>query len=216
MSTDDTHAPKKREHAVGTRKHRVRKALYYYWTRDLTKEEIGDRLGVSTTTVDTYLHESPQSEAVREQLDNLETKVRYVAVEQLREQLKAAGSRAESAEKPVKIWEDDDGNLIVRDKKDDAGNTVDKFPVPAGMEMAPDQEQRFYGRSEAREILDLLTDIVGGKAAERHKHEVTGEGGGPIQVSISETVVESGWTPPDENEDDGGDDDVIDIPSESE
>lgn len=197
---------------IGSKKMRIRKALYWYWARDMNQEEIGEKLGVSPQKVREYIHASPQSEAVEEQLDNLETQVRFIAVEQLREQLKQAGSRAESAEKPVKIWEDGDGNLRVKDKHNDRGEVVDKFPVPADIEMGEDSEQRFYGRSEAREIIDLLTDIVGGKAAERHKHEHTGEGGGPIQVSISETVVESDWEPPESGS--GEESDVIDTPDD--
>lgn len=185
---------------IGSKKTRIRKALYWYWARDMTLEEIGEKLGVGTTKVHEYIHASPQSEAVQEQLDNVETQVRFVAIEQLREQLKQAGSRAQSSEKPVKIWTDDSGDLRVRDEHNDQGELVDKVPVPADMEMGADSEQRFYGRSEAREIIDLLTDIVGGKAAERHKHEHTGPGGGPIQVSISETVVESDWSPPEDGE----------------
>lgn len=194
------------DHPIGTKKTRIRKALYWHWARDMTLEEIGDKLGVSKQKAGEYIRESPQSEAVQEQLDNLETQVRFTAVEQLREQLKQAGSRAQSAEKPVKIWEDENGNLRVRDEFNDRGELVDKAPVPADIEMAADGEQRFYGRSEAREIIDLLTDIVGGKAAERHKHEVSGPGGGPIEVTMSETVVSSDWSPPE----DGEESDVID------
>lgn len=200
------------DHPIGSKKIRIRKALYWYWARDMTQEEIGEKLGVGKQKVSEYIRESPQSEAVQEQLDNLETQVRFAAVEQLREQLKQAGSRAQSAEKPVKIWEDDDGNLMVKDKHNHEGEVVDKFAVPADMEMGTDAEQRFYGRSEAREIIDLLTDIVGGKAAERHKHELTGAGGGPIQVSISETVVSSDWEPPEAGSEE--DSDVIDTPDD--
>lgn len=200
------------DNPIGSKKTRIRKALYWYWARDMTQEEIGEKLGVGKSKVNEYIHASPQSDAVKEQLDNLETQVRFVAVEQLREQLKQAGSRAQSAERPVKIWEDDNGDLRVKDKHNDRGEVVDKFAVPANIEMGVDSEQRFYGRQEAREIIDLLTDIVGGKAAERHKHEVTGENGGPIEVSISETVVESDWEPPESGSD--ADSEVIDTPDD--
>lgn len=184
---------------IGSRETRVRKALHWYWTRDLTQAEIGERLGVSREKVSEYINEAPQSEAVQEQLENLEVQVRYVAAEELREQLKQAGERARSPETPVKIWQDDDGELVVQDERDDHGEITGRYPVPQGFEMGPDEQERFYGRNEVREILDLLTDIVGAKAAERHKHEHSGPGGEPIEVTLNETVVETGYS---ESEDD--------------
>lgn len=176
---------------IGTRESRVRKALHWYWTRDMTQEEIGEKLGVSRQKVSEYICQAPQSEAVQEQLDRLETEVRYIAVEELRRQLKQAGERARTAEKPIKIWQDEDGGLIVQDEHDEHGNLTGRYPVPAGFEMGPDEEKRFYGRNEVREILDLLMDIVGAKAAEQH--EITGDGGGPVEVVVNEEMVETDW-----------------------
>lgn len=181
---------------IGSRKMRVQKALYWYWTKDFTQEEIGDKLGVSARKVREYISEAPTSPAVQEAVDDLEIQVRYAAAEKLREQLKEAGVRAESAEKPVKVWTDNNGELNVKDERNDAGELTGRYVVPETFELGPDEQARFYGRSEIREILDLLTDIVGAKAAERHKHEHTGEGGGPVEINITETVVESDWEPP--------------------
>lgn len=159
---------------IGSKKMRIRKAIYWYWTKDLTQAEIGEKLGVSGEKVSEYVRESPQAEAVQEQMTNLETEVRFVAVEKLRNQLREAGSRAASAEEPVKIWRDDDGNIAVNDKLDKYGNVVDRYPIPQGFEMGVDEQGRFYGRNEVREILDLLTDIVGAKAADRQEIEHSG------------------------------------------
>lgn len=174
---------------IGKRKHRVRKALYWHWTQDMSQEEIGEKLNVSRSTVADYIAEAPQSPAVQEQLEDLEAQVRYSAAEKLRDQLKEAGRRAESAEKPVKVWQDGNGNLCVKTKRNDAGNVVDLYPVPVDIEMGPDEQARYYGRSEVREILDLLTDIVGAKAAERHKLEHSGEVNGEFSVTINNEHV---------------------------
>lgn len=179
---------------IGTRKMRVQKALYWYWTRDLTQAEIGEKLGVSRQKVNEYISEAPTSGAIAEQMDSLESEVRYVAAEELRQQLKEAGERARSAETPVKIWQDEDGDLVVQDEENDDGDVVGRYAVPQGFEMGADETQRYYGRTEVREILDLLTDIVGAKAADRHEVEMSGEGGGPIEISITETVVETPHT----------------------
>lgn len=160
---------------IGSRKMRVQKALYWYWTKDLTQEEIGEKLGVSARKVREYISEAPTSPAVQERVDDLEVQVRYAAAEKLREQLKEAGVRAETAEKPVKIWTGRNGNLNVKDKHNDVGELTGRYVVPESFEMGPDEQARFYGRSEVREILDLLTDIVGAKAAERQEIEHSGE-----------------------------------------
>jgi len=159
---------------IGSRETRIRKALHWYWTRDLTQAEIGEKLGVSGRKVREYLHEAPQSDAVKEQLDTLEAEVRFTAAEELRQQLKAAGEQARSAEHPVKIYQTDDGDLVIQEQRDDAGHVVDRFAVPVDLEMGPDETARYYRREEVREILDLLTDIVGAKAAERHELEHSG------------------------------------------
>lgn len=175
---------------IGTRESRVRKALYWHWTKDLTQEEIGEKLGVSRQKVNEYIREAPTSDAVREQLDTLEAETRYVAVQKLRDQLKEAGSRAESAEKPVEVWRDENGRLCVKDKVDEeSGEVVDRYPVPIDIEMGADEKARFYGRSEVREIIDLLTDITGAKAAERHQHEHSGEVSGDFSVTINHEHV---------------------------
>lgn len=175
---------------------RVQKALYWYWTKDLTLVEIGEKLGVAESTAHEYVQEAPTSPAVQEAVDDLEIQVRYAAAEKLREQLKEAGVRAATAEKPVKVWTNDTGTLNVKDERNEAGELTGRYVVPESFEMGADEQARFYGRSEVREILDLLTDIVGAKAAERHKHEHTGDGGGPVEINITETVVESDWEPP--------------------
>lgn len=163
---------------------RVQKALYWYWTKDLTLEEIGEKLGVAESTAHEYVQEAPTSPAVQEAVDDLEIQVRYVAAEKLREQLQEAGVRAESAEKPVKVWADSNGELNVKDERNDAGELTGRYVVPESFEMGADETGRFYGRSEVREILDLLTDIVGAKAAERQKIEHSGN----IDVDASHTV----------------------------
>lgn len=177
---------------IGSKKTRVQKALYWYWTKDLTQEEIGDKLGVSREKVNEYIREAPTSPAVEEAVEDLEIQVRYIAAEKLRDQLTTAGVRAESAEKPVKVWEDENGDLIVKDKRDEeTGELFGRYVIPNDFEIGVDEQGRYYGRSEVREIIDLLTDIVGAKAAERHKHEHSGPSGGPIEVVINDSIRET-------------------------
>lgn len=177
---------------VGTPDYRRTLAIHWAWTTEYTPEEIGKALGVTGRTVEKYLKEGP-GEAVQEQLANVESEVRLIAVRELKQQLRAAGHESRTAEAPVKIYQDDDGDLIVEDDVDDDGTVVDRFPVPVDLEMGADQTTRYYRREEVRTILDLLTDIVGAKAAEQH--EVTGEGGGPLEVVINDSIV----TPDDES-----------------
>lgn len=170
---------------IGTRKMRVQKALYWYWTKDLTLEEIGEKLGVAESTAHEYVQEAPTSPAVQEAVDDLEIQVRYIAAQKLRDQLKEAGVRAESAEKPVKVWTDSNGQLNVKDERNpESGELTGRYVVPESFEMGADEQARFYGRSEVREIVDLLTDIVGAKAAERQEIEHSGE----IGVDADHTV----------------------------
>ena len=160
---------------IGSREVRVQKALYWHWTKDMTQEEIGDKLGVSARKVREYISEAPTSPAVQDAVESLEIEVRYIAAEKLKAQLKAAGQRAASAEKPVKVWRDESGDLYVKDKRDpETDELTGRYPIPAGFEMGADEQGRFYGRSEVREILDLLTDIVGAKAADRQEIELSG------------------------------------------
>lgn len=174
---------------VGTKKFRVQKAQFWHWTRDLTQDEIGEKLGVSEQTVREYIREAPTSEAIQEQLERTETEVRYIAIEELRQQLREAGEEKRTAETPVKVWTDDDGHLAVEEEHDEDGRIIGRYPVPADVEMGADTKVRYFRREEIREVLDLLTDIVGAKAAERHKHEHTGEGGGPIEYEVTRKVV---------------------------
>ena len=162
---------------IGTRESRVKKALYWHWTKDWDQEEIADKLGVSQPKVSEYISEAPTSPAVQNALDTLESEVRFIAAQKLRDQLIEAGERAASAEKPVKVWPDPvTGELKVKDKRDpETGELTGRYPIPADFEMGIDQQGRFYGRSEVREILDLLTDIVGAKAADRQEIELSGE-----------------------------------------
>lgn len=176
------------DNPVGTVQHRITKAIHWHWTTEKTQAEIAEKLGVSETKVREYIRESPTSEAVREQLDDAETTVRSIAVAELQEQLRAAGERSKSAEKPVKIWQNDAGELVVRDQRDDDGQVTGRYPVPQGFRMGADQETRYYARAEVRDTLDLLTDIVGAKEPEQH--EVTGAGGGPIEVVINDSIRE--------------------------
>jgi hypothetical protein len=159
---------------VGTPEARRTQALHWHWTTEYTNAEIAAALGVTERTVERYLDEPPADE-VREQLADVETQVRYIAVAELQDQLKAAGHRAKTAEAPAEVWTDDDGNLRVRDVRDDAGDVVERVPIPDDLDLMPDEEARYYARAEVRDILDQLTDLLGIGEPEQLEVEHSGQ-----------------------------------------
>jgi len=130
---------------VGTPAVRRTQAIHWSWTTDATYAEIATALGVSERTVKRYLNDAP-TEAVREQMERVESEVRTVAVEELRSQLQAAGHRAKTAETPVKVYENDSGELEVEDVELEDGMTK-KVPVVQDIELLPDEEARYYARA---------------------------------------------------------------------
>lgn len=173
---------------VGTPDTRRTVAIHWYWTTEHSPAEIADALGVTEQTVEKYLHSGPGDE-VKEQLAGIEQEVRLVAVRELQDQLKAAGHRSKTAEAPAEVWEDEDGNLRVRDVRDEeTGELVERVPLPDDIELMPDEEARYYARAEVRDILEQLTDLLG--VSEPEQVEVTGEGGGPMEVQINHEFVD--------------------------
>jgi len=159
------------DNPVGTPAVRRTKAIHWNWTTDATHQEIADALGVTPETVRNYLNAGP-TDAVREQMERVESEVRTVAVTELRSQLKAAGSRAKTAEKPVKVYENADGELEVMDVELENGMS-EKVPVVQDMELLPDEQARYYARDEVRDILEQLTELVGAAEAEQHEVSLT-------------------------------------------
>jgi len=179
--SDDPDAP------VGTTAVRRAKAIHWNWTTEASNAEIASALGVSESTVRRYLNERP-TDAVKEQMEGVEAEVRMIAVAELREQLRAAGDRARSAEKPVKVWTDANGNLTVKDKREpETGELLDKYAVPHGIELGANEDARYYARAEVRDILDQLTALTG--AAEPEELAVEHSGG--VNVTVENTIVET-------------------------
>ena len=145
---------------VGTPDVRRAVALHWHWTTEYSTEEIAAALGVTERTVEQYLEEPP-AEEMREQLADIELEVRFVAVQELKDQLQAAGHRSKTAETPTEVWQDDTGDIHIREVTDDDGETAERVPVPADYELLPDEEARYYARAEVRDIIDQLTDLLG-------------------------------------------------------
>jgi predicted transcriptional regulator len=172
---------------VSTPAARRAQAIHWNWTTEATNAEIADALGVRPETVSRYLNDGP-TDAVREQMEGVEAEVRMVAVAELRDQLQAAGDRARSAEKPVKVWTDANGNLTVRDERNpETGEVLDKYAVPSGMELGANEEARYYARDEVRQILDQLVALTGAGEPD----EVAVEHSGGVNVTVENTVVET-------------------------
>lgn len=177
----------------GSKKWRVRRAIHLAHTSKLGHEEIGEKLGVSGRTVRKYLKEEPAQE-VQEKLVEQQAEARVIAYEELKRQLREAGERSRSAEKPVKIYKNDEGELEVRDVYNDDGDLVTKKPVPQDIEILSDDKARYFGRQEVREILDRIADLLGIKEAQEveltgaveHEHQVTHELGEEEKQQLDE------------------------------
>lgn len=152
---------------------RETKAIHWYFCRDMTEEEIADELGVTEQTVSKYLNSEPSQEA-QKMIDWKASQVRVMAVEELQDQLQAAGERSKTAEKPVKIYANENGEVEVKDITDDEGNIVKKVPKTQDIDLLPDEEARYYAREEARDIIDQMCELVGAK--EPQEVEVSGSG----------------------------------------
>lgn len=149
----------------------------------MTQEEIGDELGVSRQTVNEYIH-SPPSEDVQNTLKEQARQVRMSAFSELQRHMREAGQRSRSAEKPIKVWRDDEGELNVQEITNDEGEVIKHIPIPADMVMGPDKEARFYARKEVREALDMLIDLTG--AAEPERVELSGE----VESGLSDAAID--------------------------
>lgn len=158
-------------------------AIHWEWTTEYSREEIASALGVRKSTVDRYIREGPTDD-VQRLMDGVEAEVRNIAVAELKSQLQRAGHQSRTAEQPVKVWQDDDGHLHVRDVEDEEGELVSKKPVPQDLEMGPDETARYFRRQEVREILDQLVELVGAKEPERHEIDHSGEVNGEFSVEI--------------------------------
>jgi len=172
---------------VGTPATRRTIAIHWEWTTEYDREEMAKALGVQKSTIDRYIREGPTDD-VQRLMDGVEKEVRMVAVAELKDQLKRGGARSRTAEKPVKVWTDEDGDLQVNDKVDEeTGKLTGKYPVPADLELGADETARFYRREEVREIIDRLVEITGAAEPEQHEVDAThsGEIGGEFSINIS-------------------------------
>lgn len=150
------------------------KAIHLRYTTKMTQQEIADELGVARQTIISYLNDGPTSEEVDEVMQKAKQETRLMAVNELKRQLMEAGSRSRTAEKPVKVWQQN-GQIQTRDVRDDSGQMVDMEPVPVDVEMLPDEEARYVSRKEIREILRQLTKLVGANEPEEHTVTVVDE-----------------------------------------
>lgn len=144
-----------------------------HYCRDMSIAEIAEELDLTERTIKEYLYSEPSQE-VQEMVEWRSKQVRVMALEELRQQLKVAGEKSRSAEKPVKVWPED-GDIKITDIQDDAGNTVDRIPIPDDFDLLPDETARFFRREEVREIIEQMTELVGAKEPEQHELDVSGD-----------------------------------------
>lgn len=146
--------------AIGSREWRVDQAIHLYYSKGWSQADIGDKLGVTQQAVSEYIHDT-KGDDVREQIANRQAKTRKIAWETLSEQLREAAHRAEGAEAPNEVWTDENGEVQTVEMRDGRGNLLDREAVPQSHEMGPDTQERFYGRNEQREILELMAEVTG-------------------------------------------------------
>lgn len=154
---------------VGTPAFRRTVAIHWEWTTQYSCEEIAKALGVTERTIRGYISDGPTDE-VRDKMDGVESEVRMIAVAELKEQLKAAGHRSRTAEKPVKVWPED-GDIQVSDiRPSEDAPVVERIPIPDDYDLMPNEEVRYYARDEVRDILEQLTDLVGAGEPKQIEH----------------------------------------------
>jgi predicted transcriptional regulator len=178
----------------GTREWRITRAINLTYTTERTQADIAEELGVGPRKVREYLNTEPAAD-VEEFLAEQQAEVREIATSEYKRSLKEVGEQARTAEEPVKVWTDENGDLdaVPVYDEDEVGNpvVVDYRPVPQDMVMGPDETERFFRRQEMREIMRDMRQMSGADAPEESQHEITGEDGGPIEVTYEDTVVAS-------------------------
>ena len=146
----------------------ISRATHLWYTTDLTQEEIGRKIARETggrdkpydqSTVSTWIN-SDKAEVVDDVMEQRKREVLLTTLEELKQQLREAASSARTAETPVEVWTNEDGDLMVEDKTDESGQVVDRYPVPIDYELGPDEQTRFYRREEIRDILDQMVDLL--------------------------------------------------------
>lgn len=153
---------------------RQTKAIHLAYTTHMSNEEIAEELGVTPDTVSRYINDTPEAEQVSEMMRREREQVRILAIQELKRQLMDAGERSRSAEKPVKIWQQD-GQVQTRDVRDDSGQLVDMEPVPVDVEILPDEEARYVSRKEVRDILKQLAKLTGANEPQQHEVSIVDE-----------------------------------------
>lgn len=156
----------------GTKNWRVQQAIHRFYTSGETRHEIAEDLDVHPGTVTNYINSGPDQEVVNEMMRKARDETRVIAVNELKRQLMEAGERSRSAKKPIKVWQDEHGNVNVRDVRNDSGQLVDREPVPFDVEILPDEDARYISRREVREILDRLVKLTGAQEPEQHQIQI--------------------------------------------
>lgn len=159
---------------VGTPATRRTIAIHWEWTTEYTREQMATALGVRKSTIDRYIRDGP-TEEVQSKMGDVESEVRMVAVAELKAQLKAAGHRSRTAEKPVKVWPEN-GDIHVSDiRPNEDAPVVDRVPIPDDYDLMPNEEARYYAREEVRDIIEQLVDITGVAEPDRQQIEHSGK-----------------------------------------
>lgn len=182
------------------RRHRINRAIHLHYTTNMTNKEIADELDVTPQTVSKYLNED-MGEEVQEMLQQERQRVMKESLtilkQQLRdlhEQMEEVQVEKEEAETAVKVYTDDNGDLVYDTVTDDNG--VERmFKVPQEMEMQPDDTVRYFRRTEwrdiaedIREILQEMRELVGADTAD--KIEIEHSGGIDHSHGVDEETME--------------------------
>jgi len=96
------------------------------------------------------------------------------------------GGSAEQVQKKAQERLDEMADAATKELQDRLSDVFDR------MDDADDHAEFVKLLREARQLTTMLTDRTGNGPTE--KREVTGDGGGPVEVTLNETVVETEWS----------------------
>lgn len=151
--------------AKGTREWRQTQAIHLHFTTNLTNREIADRLDVHETTISGYLNDD-YADQVTEMVERQRSQVMMESLRVLKEQLRDLHDQMdevqvekEDADMEVKVYRDDEGN-VVYDTYTDENGVEQMFKVPQRYEVQPDDQARYFRRSEWREISRDIREVL--------------------------------------------------------
>jgi len=167
---------------------RIERAMLLDWRTDMTYEEIGEQVAREVGREDPYTRGTVAgwmsshdeiSEHVSNAIDSVKEVVMVLTIDELKSEFTELHSQlddvkvsAQEAEVAVKSYTDEDGNVVWEEGVDDGEKYI--YKVPQEFVQEPDEQTRYFRRSEwreirrqIREVLEELRKVVGVETAEQ-------------------------------------------------